>query len=643
MTWLRDALDVARQEASLFRRYPKLRVSVVGIIVIPALYAWIYLTSVWDPASLTQNLPVAIVNLDQGTRVNGQAFNIGADLVRTLRDKRNFGFHEAVDADRARAEVRSGQALFALIVPASFSAQAMSASAAGAGKLIVFASEGNNYAGAGFARRFADQLGHQLNETLNEKRWAAVLGSTASASGQLQRLRDGVGQLRQGAAALDAGLLKAQAGGHALAGGAGELSGGVQSLTGGMQQLGSGLRTLESKSPAAGDLKALREGARQLAEGQAEMLKGVGQLEDGAQRLHQGALQMREQTQDIPLVGGKVAAGAQQLADGARQLTQGLDTAGQAQARLAAGTTSLSGGVMQLTEGFGAYAGAVSTLVGKLPADAQLHALADGGQSLAQGAGRLGGGLDQLKAGSGQLLAGLDTLASSLPAGAPTLNGTAQGLATSVAPVIEIDAPVQNNGMGLAPNFIPVALWIGAVMTAFIFHLRRLPEATRGYSRVARMAGKLGLLGSINLAQAACVLLMVWLALGLQPAHVAGLALTMGMSSLAFMLVILLLVRVFGDAGKAVALILMILQLSSAGGIMPTELTSDFYRTISPWLPFTWSVQGVRASAFDAFGGDWTQALGVLVLFAAGAFTLALWAGQWKYVAPEDHRPAMDI
>lgn len=643
MRWLRETLEVIRQEASLFRRFPKLRLSVIGITIIPALYAWIYLTSIWDPASRTENLPVAIVNLDRGTEINGQPFNIGSDLVRTLRETRGFGFYELSDDARARDDVRSGRALFALIVPAPFSAEAMSASSPGAGKLIVFASEGNNYVGAGFARRFADQLGHQLNETLNEKRWAAVLGSTASASGQLQRLHDGVDQLRAGAVALHNGLAKAQSGGHELAGGANRYAEGVQALTGGVQQLGAGLRMLDAKSPTPTELKHLRDGARQLVDGQADMAKGIAQLEDGAQRLLQGARQMHDQAQDIPLVGGKVAAGAEELSSGAAQLSQGLDAAGQAQTKLVAGSAGLANGAAQLSEGFGAYAGAVSTIVGKLPSDTQLHELANGGQTLVKSTGRLDGGLGQLKAGAGQLVVGLDTLGSALPASAPSLNGTAKGLATSVAPVVEIDAPVLNNGMGLAPNFIPVALWIGAVMTAFIFHLRRLPESTSGYSRVACLAGKLGLLGSINLAQAACVLLMVWLALGLQPAHVAGLALTMGMSSLAFMLVILLLVRAFGDAGKAVSLILMILQLSSAGGVIPTELTSDFYRAISPWLPFTWSVQGVRASAFDAFGGDWTQALGVLALFAGGAFTLALFVGNWKYVSPEEHRPAMDV
>ena len=63
--------------------------------------------------------------------------------------------------------------------------------------------------------------------------------------------------------------------------------------------------------------------------------------------------------------------------------------------------------------------------------------------------------------------------------------------------------------------------------------------------------------------------------------------------------------RAFGDAGKAAALILLILQLSSAGGVMPVELSGSFYQSISPWLPFTWVIKALRASMFGAFDGQW--------------------------------------
>jgi putative membrane protein len=643
MQLLKNAFGVAKLEGVLFRHFPKLRISVAGIILIPALYAFIYLMSVWDPASRTSELPAAIVNQDVGTVVNGQKVNIGADLKRSLQEKNTFGFYEAVSESEARRSVREGKALFALIIPANFSANAMAASEAGADKLIVFASEGNNYSGAGFAKRFAGELGHQVNETLNEKRWAAVLGATASSADSLTRLRQGVAKLRDGTRTLDAGLKQANDGSSKLAAGAVSISDNVTLLTEGVKQLGAGARTLDEKKPATADLQALKAGAAQLAEGQGELQRGMPQLEEGSRKLMQGASQLRDQSKSIPIVGDKISTAAGQLSDGAGQLQGGLKTAGEATTKLAAGAQSLNKGVSQLADGFAAYGAGVSTLASKIPADAKLDELSKGSRTLAGASGQLHSGLDQLKAGSSQLAAGVDTLASALPAGVPELAGSAEGLANTVEPAMEIDAPVKNNGIGFAPNFIPVALWLGAVMTAFIFHLRRLPLAAAGLSRPALLLGKMGILGAITTAQALCVFLMASFILDLQPVHSLGLVLIMLAGSLTFMLLILALVRSFGDAGKALALILLILQLSSAGGVVPIELTNDFYRTVSPWLPFTWVVKGVRASAFGAFNSEWLSVLGVEVVFASVAFLIATYVGRWKFVDEKEHRPAMDI
>lgn len=643
MRLITHALEVARLEGALFRHFPKLRVSVLGITLIPALYAFIYLMSVWDPVSRTSDLPVAMVNLDQGTTVNGQPVNVGTDLAKSLKAKNTFGFAEVPDAEQAKQDVRQGKMLFALIIPADFSQKAMAAAEPGAGKVVVYASEGNNYAGAGLAKRFAAELAHQVNETLNEKRWAAVLGTAASSTDSLTRLREGVGKLREGAHQLNHGLAQAQQGSGKLTEGSAQFAEGVSALSAGVKQLSAGAQTLQARSPATSDLQALKAGAAQLAVAQGDMQRGLSQLEGGALQLSTGAAQLRDQSKSIPLAGAKVSAGAGQLADGAVQLQTGLHTANEGQAKLALAAQSLSQGVEQMADGFSAYSAGVGTLAAKFPPNAKLDELASGGVVLAQSIKQLDGGLGQLSTGAAQLAMGLDALASSLPSGAPSLPGTAQGLAVSVEPQVEIDAPVQNNGMGYAPNFIPVALWLGAVMTAFIFHLRRLPEAAQGHSPVALLLGKMTVLGSINLVQTAFVLLMSAFLLGIHPTHMAGLALTMVVASWTFMLIILGLVRMFGDAGKAVALILLILQLSSAGGMMPIELTNDFFRAVSPWLPFTWAVKAVRASAFGAYGSEWGAALGVLVTFAVAAFLVATFVGKWKFVTPAEHRPAMDI
>ncbi|MES2415967.1 MAG: YhgE/Pip domain-containing protein [Pseudomonadota bacterium] len=643
MKVFRQALDIARMEASLFRRFPKLKVSVIGILVIPALYALIYLSSVWDPAGRTKSLPAIIVNHDAGINYGGQQVNLGRELTDTLHNKQAFGFRTETDEAAARKAVRQGHSAFALIIPADFSATAVPGLKSGGGKLVVYASEGDNYTGAGLARRFAGELGHQVNETLNEKRWAIVLGATANAGESVVKLRDGVGQLKTGAQAIEAGLVQAHSGSGKLAAGGEKLSAGVDQLTGGVKQLGAGIRTMDAKKPKPQDLQALKSSAAGVAAGHAELGKGLDELHAGAQKLTDGAGQLRDETSGIPLVGGRISAAAGQIADGGAQLTAGLQSVRSGEARLADGSQRVAGGVAALTDGVGELGNGISTMAAALPADAKLDELSAGSKALAGGTKELNGGLGKLRDGSQKLSAGLELLAGALPTQVQSLEGSPRGLASSVEPVMEIDAPVANNGAGFAPNFVPVALWLGAVMTAFIFHLRRLPEAAAGYSRQAQILGKLAIPTAIVLVQALVILLMLLFILNIRVIHLPGLALTLGLSSITFMLIIVVLTRAFGDAGKAVALILLILQLSSGGGILPIELSGAFFQSINPWLPFTWVVRAVRASMFGAYDNQWLQLSAIIACAAAIGMVAATFIGRWRFVGEEDHRPAIDL
>ncbi len=636
-------IRVAAAEWRLFLRFPRLRWVVPAIILIPALYTFIYLDSVWDPASRTGALPVALVNLDEGASLGTERYELGQELVATLQARRTFAYVLMDDAEQARRSVRSGQQVFALVIPPDFSAAALAPARPGAGTLVVYASEGNNYVGSGFARRFASELGHQLNEALNERRWAIVLGNTASSRDRLQQWRDGVAALRDGSVELQQGVVTLRQAAVPLASGAARLHEANTGVADTVRQVGQGAQALESRRPAASELAALKDGVGRLNRGHADLQRGLARLEGGAGELTEGLVQWRDEVAPIPLLGDKALESTEPLLEGATALRVGVRQAREGAQVLGMGMAELGVGVTQLVDGLSAQSASVSSLLARLPSEERLEEWASGSRTLADAAAQSRDGTVALQAGAARLASGLDTLYKALPASLEGPQGSAGGLAATVEPRLEIDAPVRNSGMGFLPNFIPVALWLGAVMTAFVFHLRRLPVEFQGQPAASLLLGKMSLLAGINLAQAGCVLLMCQLLLGLQPVHATGLALTMACSGLTFMLLILLLVRLLGDAGKGAALMLLIVQLSAAGGVIPTELTSDFYAAISPWLPFTWSVKAVRASAFGAFGAEWGSALGVLLLFAGAFAALLLCVGRWRFVPIEEHRPALDV
>lgn len=133
MPFFRDATAIICGELTLFRRFPKLRVAAAGIIVIPALYALIYLSSVRDPSAHTGELKAAIVNLDQGLNYRGQLVNMGQEVASSLKEKRTFGFVDVPVEEDAKRDVRLGHLAFALIIPKDFSANAVPGNEAAGG------------------------------------------------------------------------------------------------------------------------------------------------------------------------------------------------------------------------------------------------------------------------------------------------------------------------------------------------------------------------------------------------------------------------------------------------------------------------------------------------------------------------------
>ena len=604
-----------KSDAQLFKRFPRMALAVLAISAVPAIYALIYLSSVWDPNTKTNALPVAIVNLDHGLLYQGRLVNVGADLSAGLVQSGTFGFRTLHSAQEAREQVIFGKLAFAVVIPSDFSANAVPGLRAGDGQVTVIFSEGNNYAAAGFARRFATELGHQVNQQLNEKRWEQVL-LTADGSGKsLAKLKAGMAQLSLGAKTLELNANKYNSASN--------------QMSMGFKQLGAGLRSLEDKLPLDEDLKSLQVGTARLSSSQRELGSGLAQLQSGAGKLTEGATLLQEQTADIPFVGEKVAKGASELAAGGDQLKAGLSTALEANARLVSGSTMAESSTEKLIDGFGAMGEGVHLMVAKLPEDERFDTYVQGGKLLL-------GGIDELRAG-------IQLVAQVLPSGVGKPDGSARGLADSVEPALEVVSPVANNGSAFAPNMVAMALWLGAVMSAYIFNMGTLQDAHTNAPRLAKALGKFAFPAAVSLLQVALTFSMLVFGLGINAPDYLSFALTMMAASLTFLAVVFLLLRVFGEAGKLIAVLLLTLQLAAGGGVMPIELSGGFFQLVHEWLPFTWVIKAFRASLFGAFNNGWTEALMVVVAGGISALLLAAWAGKWRVVPADQYKPGIDV
>jgi putative membrane protein len=658
-------------DAALLRRYPKLLRSALAAVLIPALYALIVLSSLWDPNARTPQLPVALVNQDDGLRVGPRQINLGAEVLQTLRAQGMFGYREFGDTEEARHAVREGRLAFAVVLPPDFSRQALVGAEPGAGQLTIYLSEGNNYVASSIARRFAPELAYRVNETLNERRWALVLDGTANLRSDLASLRHGIGLLvdgadraassarlaREGGQELVAGLLIARNAGLRLQAGSTQLADASAQFGMGLRQLDEGMRSINAHAVSESDLQALRQGFPALHRGHVELAAGLRQLHAGASALHKGAVAFKLEAGELPIVGERIALAADPVVLGAGQLEAGLNAARGGQGQLAVATAHLAEGSDRLATGLLRQSTAFTQLAARLPDVTQVDglvagaaqsasgsaALADGLRQLHEGQGRLQRGLARLGDGSAELAVGLHVLQASLPGEMPSLGGTPAGLAHSVRPVLQVVAPVASDGAGWSPNFVPLALWMGAVMTAFLFHYGRLPAELMAAPRAANVAGRLVFPALVVTGQALVMLAMLVGVLQVPLSRVLPAAATLLGASLMFLCLIFALVHLFGDTGKMIAVLLLVVQISAGDALLPIDLTPGVFRALHQWMPLSWVVQAFRASVFGAFEDHWAGAWMLLVLAGAGVLSLAAVFGRWRPVPAQAYRPTMEV
>ena len=619
-------------------RFPKKMFSGAILAFVPAMYCVLYITSVWDPETKTNALPVAVVNLDDGVQYLEHAFNVGWEITTRLEDSGRFGFVMFSDEQKARALVRQGKLAFAVIIPRDFSANAVPGAEAGAGKVVVYTSQGNNYETAAIARHFAETLGREINESLNERRWVLVLHQAAGSQRNVERLHDAVSKLRVSAGELSMGSAQTTTGVQSLAGGARRLNDGVAQMTTGAKQLGASLRTLDATWPSNADIITLTNRARVLENGHADLDRAMDELQKAAASLSERVAEMREESKDRLFATGSETDRLGKLADGMTELDADIRSVNASQSLLAVRATRLRNSVQAMAGSLRAMGGDERTVVNKIPKDAQLDELAKGANDVAANATSLLVATQKNKQSVERLSSGIELLATALPDKADSLGGSAEGLANSVAPVLEIDAPVENSGSGFASNVVPGALWLGAAVAAFLVHIRVLPRHAQFFSRPAQVVGKIFLPACVALLQSLMVFIVVLYVLKIRVVHPWAFALSIVVSSIAFLFIVFALTKAFGDAGKGIAMFLLAVQLSSSGGILPVELSGGLFAQISPWLPLTWVVESIKASMFGAYGGAWQPPLLLVALAGLAGFVLSCVLGRWRFVKSTAHR-----
>lgn len=322
----------------------------------------------------------------------------------------------------------------------------------------------------------------------------------------------------------------------------------------------------------------------------------AGQLGEAGTRLGGSVRELDRQVDQLATGARQVATGATQVADGNRRLAESTPALTDGIAAASAGARSLAGGTAQVAAGVGAAdTGARRLATGAGQLDTGAEQVAAGAGDARQGARQLADGTRQLATGSGELADGLHAGAGKIPTYDDADRAARAGtVAEPVDARRERHHAVAHYGEGLAPFFLALALWIGGMVTYMV--LRAVSKRALASTASTWRAGLSGWLPGAGFAvvQAAVLLAVLVGLLGLRaPNLLATTAFAIGVA-VVFASIHQCLIALFGGVGRLVALVLLMLQLTSAGGTYPADASPAFFRALHPFLPFTYAVRGLR-------------------------------------------------
>lgn len=189
--------------------------------------------------------------------------------------------------------------------------------------------------------------------------------------------------------------------------------------------------------------------------------------------------------------------------------------------------------------------------------------------------------------------------------------------------------PMANNGSASTPFYTALCLWVGGLLLSSVaateFYLSQEDKAkyTKRETFVARMLTFL----TIAIPQALIVTFGNYFALGVDVQNPVLSVVFALLVALSFMMIIYVLAGLFGNIGKGIAIILLVLSISGGGGNYPIQVSGKFFQMIHPLLPFTYAVNLLRESAGGVY---WPNAIGYIAVLVALFFAFAL-IGIWAY------------
>lgn len=232
-----------------------------------------------------------------------------------------------------------------------------------------------------------------------------------------------------------------------------------------------------------------------------------------------------------------------------------------------------------------------------------------------------------------RLKEGLDTAVTSgdLDRVRELIGSDPAALADALAAPVALDRQavyhIKNYGSAMAPFYTTLSIWVAGIVLAAMLkaNVDEADVKALGNPRLHELyLGRYAFFALLAFAQATLVCAGDLLFFGIQCEHPFQFMFVGWLAGFVFSNMIYTLTVSFGDIGKAIAVVLLVMQVAGSGGTFPIEMTADFFQAVYPFLPFTHAINAMHAAMAGAYGMEFWIELGTLSLYLIPSLALGL-------------------
>lgn len=661
---MRNILGVFKYDIKTLSRHFFAMAVAVAICLLPSLYAWLNIYSNWDPYGNTGNVSIALASMDKGyVTEKGEVVNKGQEVLDDLRESTAINWVFLDSEEEAVNGVYSGKYYAAVVIDEDFSYNMFNMLTEWTGKPSITYYE--NAKKNAVATKITDTAAGNVKASINEAYLEVVISTVMESANRIAddiTGDDPAGSLRsileQSIVTLNACNRMMDSFGAAVSG--------TNLPQVDTQRLDEIIMTINEKLPDGSTLR------QTVAEVSMKINENAEKVENALRVLENATVD----TSGVAAANQVIAGSAASYEEIAKLLEEMAADAPTSDTRayiesMASVARETSGWLYKLSEteiADTAINGAVDSLKTlvklnqsfipclddiSIQVESTFLSVAD----MLDDAKIMLNDVHQLKQAAANVkAAGADTLGILKPAGTrvassladalhklETLNGEdylkalleilggspilygeyfAQVVQTTVTPVY----PIANYGSAMAPFYTVLSIWVGGVMLGAIFKAHARHDGLVDPKPHELYFGRYLLFFFLSQIQTAIIITGDLFLLKIQCLHPGLLYLCGAVTSFTFSLLIYSLAVSFGDVGKAIVVVVMVLQIAGSSGTFPIELLPEIFQKIYRFFPFPYAIDAMRECICGVYGSTYVVKLSQLLIFAVVALGIGLFA-----------------